>query len=83
MKQDAMNRLEEDFSRRWFVDRSAVAYAVENNVSGVIPNTTVLKESFDYAGYRASVEEPLPKFKARSRMIEELEDMIQEEGLPL
>lgn len=29
-----MNRLEEDFSRRWFVDRSAVAFAVENNVRG-------------------------------------------------
>lgn len=83
MKRDAMNTVVDHFVRKWFVDRDAVMFAVQNNVNGVIPNASVLKDSLRYAEYKESVEEPLTKFKARSQMIAELEDMTQEENTPL
>ena len=83
MKRDAMNTVVDNFVRKWFVDRDAVMFAVQNNVNGVIPNANVLKDSLRYAEYKESTEEPLKKPKARSQMIAELENMIQEEIVPL
>ena len=83
MKRDAMNAVVDRFVRKWFVDRDAVMFAVQNNVNGVIPNASVLKDSLRYAEYKEATEEPLKKPKARSQMIAELENMIQEEIVPL
>ena len=83
MKRDAMNTVVDNFVRKWFVDRDAIMFAVQNNVNGVIPNAGVLKDSLRYAEYKESTEEPLKKPKARSQMIAELEDMLQEEIIPL
>ena len=83
MKRDAMNAVVDRFVQKWFVDRSAVVYAVENHNSGMIPNASVLKDSMRYAEYRESTEEPLKKPKARSQMIAELQDIIVKEIMPL
>lgn len=65
------------------LDRAAVLYAVENNVNGLVPNASVLKDSMKYAEYKESTEEPLKKPKARSRMVLELEELIADEIVPL
>ena len=83
MNRNAMNTIVDVFVRKLFVERDAVMFAVQNNVNGMIPNTSVLKDSLRYAGYKESAEEPLTKFKARSQMIAELENMIQEDIMPL
>jgi len=83
MKRDTMKTLVDGFVKKWFVDRGAVIYAIENNRNGLIPNASVLKDSIRYAEYKESVEEPLMKPKARSQMVAELEDMIEEEITPL
>ena len=83
MKRNAMNTIVDVFVRKLFVERDAVMFAVQNNVNGVIPNASVLKDSLRYAGYKESAEEPLTKFKARSQMIAELENMIQKDITPL
>ena len=83
MRQDAIETVVDSFVARWFVDRDAILYAVYNNVNGDIPNASVVKDSLQYAKYRASTEGPLRKPKARSQMISELTEMIQNEILPL
>lgn len=83
MRQEAITVVINDFSSKWFVDGDAVRYAVESHRNGEILNATVLKDSIDYARYRESVEEPLPKFKCRSAMIAELETIIKTEVMPL
>ena len=116
MKHNALSKLVDDFVAKWFVDRSAVLYAIENNVNGEIPNASVIKDSLRYAEYKenwyalqreyldgkegqqhvlreghspvmeafiGADSAPLTKFKARSQMIAELEEMIVEEVLPL
>ena len=83
MKRDTLNRVVDDFVGKWFVDRAAVVYAVENNNNGLIPNASILKDTMNYSYYKDSTEEPLKKPKARSQMISELEDMIEEEIVPL
>ena len=52
MKRDAINKLVDDFVAKWFVDRNAVIYAIENNVNGEIPNASVLKDTMNYAEYK-------------------------------
>ena len=61
----------------------AVLFAVENHNHGKVPNARMLKESLQYTIYRETVPDPLPKFKAYSRMISELEDLITKEVMPL
>ena len=83
MKKDTLNTLVDNFAKKWFMDRAAVMYAVENNNNGLIPNASILKDSIRYAEYKDSTDEPLKKPKARSQMISELEDLIEEEIVPL
>lgn len=71
------------FAEKWFVDKEAVVYAMENHRNGKILNENVLKDSLDYAKYKANNEEPLSKFMCRRAMIKELEEIIQKEIIPL
>ena len=71
------------FSKKWFVDEDVVCYAVEFHRKGEIPNANVLKDSINYAMHKEAVEGPLPKFKCRSMMIAELEQIIKTEIMPL
>ena len=83
MKRDAVRTVVDRFVAKWFVDRDAVLFAVQNSFGGVIPNAGVLKDSLRYAEYKESVEQAPPKFRARAQMIAELETAIQEEITPL
>ena len=83
MKQNAVEEIAERFAGRWFVDKAAVLYAIEHNANGVIPNANLLKNSIRYAEYKEASENPLTKLKARSRIVAELEKIIEEEITPL
>lgn len=83
MRQDAIYVVVSAFAQKWFVNEDAVWYAVEFQRKGEIPNANVLKDSLNYAKYKETVEEPMPKFKCRSTMIAELEQIIEKEIIPL
>ena len=83
MKHNAMNALVDGFTRKWFVDRAAVMYAVEHGNGGAVPNAAMLKDSIRYAEYKEAAEAPLSKLKARSQMVAELEELIRDEIVPL
>lgn len=83
MKHEAISVVISSFAKKWYVDEDAVRYAVEFHRNGEIPNANILKDSINYAEYKESVEEPLPKFKCRSVMITELEQIIETEIIPL
>ncbi len=83
LRHEAISVVVSAFARKWFVDEDAVRYAVEFHRNGEIPNANVLKDSINYAEYKESVKEPLPKFKCRSVMIAELEEIIITEIIPL
>ena len=83
MKRNAIDSVVDSFVQKWFVDRSAVVFAMENHYNGMIPNASVLKDSLRYAEYKESTDEPLKKPKARSQMIAELQDIIVKEIMPL
>lgn len=83
MKHDVVNRIVDAFVMKWYVDRNAVLFAIENNRNGVIPNISNLRDSINYYEYKEASEEPLSKLKARSKMVNELEKIIIEEIIPL
>lgn len=57
--------------------------AHEMIANGKIPNESVIKDTINYAGYKATQEKPLPKFKYNRRCIEELGKILNEEIKPL
>lgn len=83
MKQDVVDRLVNKFVEEWYVDKSAVLFAIENHRNGAIPNINNLKDSINYQKYKESTENPLNKLKARSALAAELEKLIEEEIKPL
>lgn len=83
MRRDAIHRAVDEFTAKWFVDREAVLYAVEHHRNGSVPNASYLRDSLQYAEYKAATPEPLKKPRARSQMISELEKLITEEIMPL
>lgn len=83
MKRDAVNKIADDFADKWFVDKEAVLYAIENNRNGMIPNISSLRDSINYQEYKKATAEPLSKLKVRSQMVSELERIIEEEIIPL
>ena len=82
-KREVLQKAVDRFTEKWFVNRDAVAYAVENHRHGTVPNARVLKESLRYSDYKAAAENAYPKFKAQTKMIAELEELIKQEIMPL
>ena len=69
MREEAIDKEVDVFSKKWFIDPVDVKYEVYNYRDGVIANENNLKEKVDYASYKINVENPLPKFKFRKEMI--------------
>lgn len=67
---------------KWFVDKEAVFYGVDNCRNGEIPNETIIKASIDYEAYQKFTENPLPKFKCLGAMFSDLKRTIKEEVNP-
>ena len=83
MRSNAVNMVLTQFANKWKVNIEAVRYAAEYHKNGEIPNSNVIKDSFDYTAYKDNTENPLPKFKCRNEMISELEEVLRNEIMPL
>jgi type I restriction enzyme R subunit len=71
MRYDAVDKEIERFSSKWFVDYDDVKYEAYNYKDGIIANENKLKEKADYAAYKASVSNPMPKFKFNSNLVKD------------
>ncbi len=83
MKYDCINKVVSDFCTTWYASKEDVMYAAIHYRNGKIPNESVIKDTINYAGYKAAQEKPLPKFKYNRRCIEELGKILDEEIKPL
>jgi len=54
-----------------------------NQKSLVLMIFSKLKDGADYAAYKESTSDPLPKFKFRSVMIDEFKNVLMQEIAPL
>ena len=83
MRYDAIDKEIKEFTKKWYLNEEDVKYEAYHYKDGMIANATVLKETADYAVYRESVEDPLPKFKFHKLMIEDFKDNLMEKIEPL
>ena len=83
MRYDAIDKEIKEFTKKWYLNEEDVKYEAYHYKDGMIANATVLKETADYAAYRESVENPLPKFKFHKLMIEDFKDNLMEKIEPL
>ena len=83
MKYDCIDKAVSDFCTTWYASKEDVMYAAMHYRNGKIPNESVIKDTINYAGYKAAQEKPLPKFKYNRRCIEELGKILDEEIKPL
>lgn len=83
MRYDAIDKEIKEFTKKWYLNEEDVKYEAYHYKDGMIANATVLKETADYAVYRESVENPLPKFKFHKLMIEDFKDNLMEKIEPL
>ena len=83
MKYDCIDKVVSDFCTTWYASKEDVMYAAMHYRNGKIPNESVIKDTINYAGYKAAQEKPLPKFKYNRRCIEELGKILDEEIKPL
>ena len=83
MKYDCIDKVVSDFCTTWYASKEDVMYAAIHYRNGKIPNESVIKDTINYAGYKAAQEKPLPKFKYNRRCIEELGKILDEEIKPL
>ena len=83
MKYDCIDRVVSDFCTTWYASKEDVMYAAMHYRNGKIPNESVIKDTINYAEYKAAQEKPLPKFKYKPRCIDELRKILDEEIKPL
>ena len=83
MKRDVIANIVDNFVSKWCVNRKDVLYAIDHNKNGTIPNQNNLKDSLNYQEYKESTEIPLTKLKARAKMLDELQQIIDKEVTPL
>ena len=83
LRYDAIDKEIESFARRWFIPVEDVRYEAYNFKNGEIANENKLKGNANYAKYKESVAEPLPKFKFNGALIRSFRDELMPEIQPL
>ncbi len=83
MRYDAIDKEVTKFAVKWFIPVEDVKYEAYNFKDGEIANESKLKDGADYAAYKESTQDPLPKFKFRSVMIDEFKNILMQEIAPL
>ncbi len=73
----------EKFADKWYLPAAALRYEVYYYRLGQIANENKLKDSADYAAYKAEVTDAMPKFKFRKMMIEDFKVTLMPEIAPL
>lgn len=85
MIQETQYTIIQDFSKKWYVQESELAYVVANyNPNKEKQNgESELKQSADYLAYKESTEEPVPKLRYWKTVRNDLEKIVKKEILPL
>jgi type I restriction enzyme R subunit len=83
MKHDCMEKVITDFCTLWFASKEDVMYAATHYRNGEIPNESMIKSTVDYAGYKETQENAIPKYKYYAKLMAELKRILEEEIKPL
>lgn len=83
MRYAAIDKEIEKFAIKWFVPFEDVKYEAYNFKDGELANENKLKELADYASYKATTPDALPKFKFNSTLIKEFKEYLMPEISPL
>lgn len=73
----------EKFANKWYIPVEDVRYEAYNFKDGELANENKLKEVADYATYKVSTPEALPKFKFNGAMIRNFKEILMTEIGPL
>lgn len=83
MCEDAIYTEAMDFSDKWFIPADDVVYEIEHYRDGQMANAGKFKEKADYAEYKASTDNPVPKFKFTKEIQREFEEVLMPSVSPL
>lgn len=83
MKQECIDNVVSEFCQTWYASKEEVLYAATHYRNKEIPNESAIKATIDYATYKQTQENPLPKFKYYNKMMSELRNIMEEEIKPL
>ncbi|MCR5202527.1 MAG: DEAD/DEAH box helicase family protein, partial [Lachnospiraceae bacterium] len=79
MRYDAIDKEIQVFSNKWFIDFEDVKYEAIHFRDGELANENKLKENANYAAYKESTDNPLPKFKYYAAMITDFKESLMPE----
>ncbi len=71
------------FAEKWFIDFDVVKYEAYNFRDGQMTSENKLKNSADYAAYKAATPDALPKFKFNNALIKDFKETLMPEISPL
>ena len=83
MRYAAIDKEIQKFAKKWYLNVDDVKYEAYNYRDGELSNENKLKDSADYAAYKESMPDALPKFKFRKLMIDEFREVLMPEIAPL
>ena len=87
MREDAIDKVINEFTEEWCVEKTAVQYTAEHYTltddENEIPGLKMLKETADYESYKEKAGNHVPKFKYYSSMKNNLLQVLEKEILPL
>jgi len=83
MRYAAIDKEIRRFAEKWYLNVDDVKYEAYNYRDGALANENKLKDSADYAAYKETVADALPKFKFRKLMIDEFREVLMPEIAPL
>ena len=83
MRYAAIDTELDKFAAKWFVDVEDVKYEAFHFRDGELANENKLKENANYAAYKESTEEALPKFKFNGALIADFKENLMTTILPL
>lgn len=76
MRYTAIDEEIKKFADKWFIPFEDVKYEAYNFKYGELENENKLKDSADYAAYKESTENAIPKFKFRKAMINDFKESL-------
>lgn len=71
------------FAEKWFIPYEDVRYEAFNFRDGELANENKLKENADYATYKESTAESLPKFKFNASLVRDFKEELMPQIIPL
>ena len=83
MKRDCIEKVVKDFCLTWYASKDDIMYAATHYRNGEIPNENAIKITSDFAGYKATQEKAIPKFKYYTQLLSALKKTLDEEIKPL